>query len=194
MDVDAAGSQFVVGAWLVILMGLFGLVALIAFYDAVRAAGPVLILAPALSFLALTLVTASHLLPIAMAHELVPAYVSGGLEQASLGQTFDTLTSLSLSTNLAGDFVLWGVVIPLYLVAILTTRVVPRWIGWLGLAVGLFGGWVGVFGPLSPTLEGVGAFGFIGFFVFMLALGVAMLRSGAGPRVSPRPGLTPSPG
>lgn len=78
VDVDAAGSQFFVGAWLVILMGLFGLVALIAFYDAVRAAGPVLILAPALSFLALTLVTASHLLPIAMAHELVPAYVSGG--------------------------------------------------------------------------------------------------------------------
>ena len=101
---------------------------------------------------------------------------------------------MSLSTNLAGDFVLWGVVIPLYSVAILTTRVVPRWIGWLGLAVGLFGGWVGVFGSLSPILEGVGAFGFIGFFVFMLAMGVAMLRSGAGPRVSARAGLTPSPG
>ena len=123
VDIDAAGSQFFVGAWLVILMGLFGLVALMAFYDAVRAAGPVLILAPALSVLALTLVTASHLLPIAMARELVPAYVSGGrLEQASLGQTFDTLTSLSLSTNLAGDFVLWGDVIPLYSVAILTTQ------------------------------------------------------------------------
>src|SRR6188508_3158405 len=54
VDVDAAGSQFFVGAWLVILMGLFGLVALIAFFDAVRAAGPVLILAPALSVLALT--------------------------------------------------------------------------------------------------------------------------------------------
>jgi hypothetical protein len=195
VDVDAAGNQFFVGAWLIVLMGLLGVVALIAFFDVLRAAGPVLILAPALSVLALTLVTVSHLLPIAIADDLVPAYVAGGrLGQAPLGGTFDTLASLSLATNLAGDFVLWGVVIPLYSAAILTTRVIPRWIGWLGLAVGLLGGWVGIFGPLSPVLEGISGFGFLGFFVFMLAMGVAMLRLTLASRVSPRPGLTPSPG
>jgi hypothetical protein len=63
------------GAWLVILMGFLGIVALVGFYDTLRLAGPVMILAPILGAVGLTLVTVSHLIPIAMGYELVPAYL-----------------------------------------------------------------------------------------------------------------------
>ena len=43
--------------------------------------------------------------------------------------------------GVADNFLGWGVVVPLYAVAILTTRVLPRWIGWLGLLVGALAGW-----------------------------------------------------
>jgi hypothetical protein len=61
-------------------------------------------------------------------------------------------------------------------VAILTTRALPRWIGWLGLAVGLLAGWLGLFSPASEVIAGISSLGFIGFFVFMLSMGVALLR------------------
>src|SRR5215211_4821236 len=50
--------------WLVILMGFLGIVALVGFYDALRVAGPVMILAPILGAVGPTLVTVSHLVPI----------------------------------------------------------------------------------------------------------------------------------
>ncbi|HEY9469343.1 MAG TPA: hypothetical protein VIQ76_06975, partial [Propionibacteriaceae bacterium] len=74
--VDRAGGLFFVGAWLVILMGFLGIVALVGFYDTLRLAGPVMILAPVLAAVGLTLVTVSHLIPIAMGYELVPAYLA----------------------------------------------------------------------------------------------------------------------
>jgi hypothetical protein len=37
--------------------------------------------------------------------------------------------AITLVTNATGDFLNWGVVVPLYAVAILTTRALPRWIG-----------------------------------------------------------------
>jgi hypothetical protein len=122
---------------LVILMGFLGIVALVGFYDTLRLAGPVMILAPILGAVGLTLVTASHLIPIAMGYELVPAYIDADpAGQATLAATADTFAAIALVTNAAGNFLGFGVVVPLYAVAILTTRALPRWIGWLGLLVG----------------------------------------------------------
>jgi hypothetical protein len=176
-QVDAAGGLFPVGAWLIILMGFLGIVALVGFYDALRAAGPVMILAPILAAVGLTLVTVSHLIPIAMAYELVPAYTNADAAgQATLAATADTFAGTALVTNAAGNFLGWGVAVPLYAVAILTTRALPRWIGWLGLLVGLLAGWLGQLSPASDIIEGISSLGFIGFFVFMLSMGVALLR------------------
>jgi hypothetical protein len=74
--VDGAGGLFFVGAWLVILMRFLGIVALVGFYGTLQWAGPVMILAPILGAVGLTLVTVSHLIPIAMSYELVPAYLA----------------------------------------------------------------------------------------------------------------------
>jgi putative intracellular protease/amidase len=47
-------------------MGFLGIVALVGFYDTLRSAGPMMILAPILGTVGLTLVTVSHPIPIAM--------------------------------------------------------------------------------------------------------------------------------
>ena len=175
--VDRAGGLFFVGVWLVILMGFLGIVALVGFYDTLRLAGPVMILAPVLGAVGLTLVTVSHLIPIAMGYELVPAYLAadpGG--QATLAATADTFAAIALVTNAAGNFLNFGVVVPLYAVAILTTRALPRWIGWLGLLVGVLAGWLGLLSPASSLVASTSNIGFIGFFVFMLSMGIALLR------------------
>jgi hypothetical protein len=146
-------------------MGFLGIVAFVGFYEALREAGPVMILAPILGAVGLTLVTVSHLIPIAMAYELVPAYVDADpAGQDTLAATADTFAATALVTNAAGNFLGWGVVIPLYAVAILTTRALPRWIGWLGLLVGLLAGWLGLLSPASSVISGISTIGFVGFF------------------------------
>ena len=176
-DVDAASGLFFVGAWLGILGGLVGLVALVGFYERLKAAGPWMILAPILSAVGLTLVTISHLLPIAIAYELVPGYTGAdAATQASVAVTFNAFAITSLVLNYTGDALLWAVVVPLYAFAILKTRALPRWIGWLGLVVAVFAGWLGLLSPASSVIDGVTFIGFIGFFVFMASMGVALLR------------------
>jgi hypothetical protein len=176
-DVNDAGGAFVVGAWLTILGGYFGMVALIGFYVALREAGRVLILAPILGVAGLTLVQLSHLIPIAMAYELAPAYAdANAATQASLAVTADTLAAVCLITNYAGNFLGWSVAIPMFAYAILKTSVVPRWIGWLGMVVAVFAGWLGLLGPASSLIEGISSIGFLAFFVFTLSMGIALLR------------------
>ncbi len=114
------------------------------------------------------------LIPIAMGYELVPAYLDADpAGQATLAATADTLAAIALVTNAAGIFLGFGVVVPMYAVAILTTRALPRWIGWLGLLVGALAGWLGL---LSPASSGIASISNIGFFVFMLSMGIALIR------------------
>lgn len=175
-DVDQADWRFFAGAWLVVLVGFVGIVALIGFYAHLRDAGAVLVLAPVLGAIGLTLVTVSHLIPIAMAYELVPAYVHADASgQVAMAATSDTLASLSLVTNTSGNFLGWGVAVPMFAIAILTTRQLPRWLGWLGLVVAVLAGWLGLLSPLSSVIEAVSTVGFLAFFVFMISTGVAIL-------------------
>jgi hypothetical protein len=115
----------------------------VGFYDTLRVAGPVMILAPILGAVGLMLVTDTHLIPIVMAYELVPAYIAADPAGQPRWQPRPT-RSHRLVTYAAGNFLGWGVVIPLYAVAILTTRALPRWIGWLGLLVRALAGWLGL--------------------------------------------------
>ena len=176
-DVDAASGLFFAGAWLIILMGFLSIVAFVGIYDVLRGAGDVLVLAPVLGSVGLTLVTVSHLLPISLAYELVPSYSGADpAGQATLAATFDTFAATALVMNSAGNFLGWGVAVPMFAVAILKTRLLPRWIGWLGILVGVLAGWLGLLVPVADVFEGISTIGFLGFFVFMVSIGVAILR------------------
>ena len=175
-DIDAASDLFFAGAWLIILTTLVGAVALVGLYEVLKDAGEVMVLAPILGVVGLVLVTISHLIPIALAYEFVPGYVAAAdAKKASLAVTFDTLANLSLVLNYTGNALGWGVAVPLYAVAILRTRALPRWLGWVGLVAAVFAGWLGLLSPASSVIEGISVLGFLAFFVFMLGFGIAVL-------------------
>jgi hypothetical protein len=169
-DVDDASGAFFLGAWLGIAGGILGIVGLVGFYQALRGAGEWLLLAPILGVVGLTLVTISHLLPIAMAYELVPNFT------ATQADTFDTFAGLAQVLNYTGDVILWGVVVPMYAVAILRTGLVRRWIGWLAVVVGIFAGLGEALSPASSVIDGITFIGFVAFFVWMAAMGATLLR------------------
>jgi hypothetical protein len=178
-DVDGASGLFFSGAWLVIVGGAFALVAFVGFWCAFRETSELMILGPILGGVGMTLVTISHLLPIAMAYELVPGYVvASGAAKDSLTVTTDTLVSTALVLNYTGDVLVWGVVVPLYAWAALKTAIVPRWIGWLGIGTAFAAGWVGLLSPAFSVLEGITFLGFVAFFLWMASMGVALLRRG----------------
>jgi hypothetical protein len=183
-DVDDAGGLFYMSGWLVVIGGTFGLIALVGFYEPLRAAHPLMILAPVLTVVGFTLVQISHLIPLGLAYEFVPGYVdTDAAAKATLAVDFHTFTAIALALNYTGDVLLWGVVVPMYAWAALRTRAVPRWIGWLGFVTAFFAGWLGALGPASSIIDGLTFIGFVAFFVWMASMGVALLgrRASLGP-------------
>ena len=83
---------------------------------------------------------------------------------------------LDYGSGIGSDALVWGVTTPLLAVAGLTTKLVPRWICWVGLVAAVFAGWLGLFSPISSLADGVSTIGFFAFFIFFAALGVALLR------------------
>jgi hypothetical protein len=176
-DVDEAGGGFYVGAWLIVLVTLLGVVAMLGFYEALRGAGAFMIIAPVVAIVGLSVVTLSHLIPIALAYELVPAYMEADAAATStLAATNDTFARSSLLMNYVGNALSWAVAVPLFAYAILKTRALPRWIGWLGFFVAAVAGWLGLLAPASSVIEGIAFVGFVAFFVFTLSMGIALLR------------------
>jgi hypothetical protein len=89
--------------------------------------------------------------------------------------------------NYFGDIFVWGVTTPLFAIAVLKTRVVPRWIGWVGMVAALFAGWLGLLSPISSIVENISTIGFFAFFIFMASLGVALLRRRTAAETRSRP-------
>ena len=84
----------------------------------------------------------------------------------------DVLAATSVVINAAGNALGWGVVVPLYAWAILKTRALPRWIGWQGLVVAAFAGWLGLFAPLSSVVNSISSFVFRRSSFFCSAAGL----------------------
>jgi hypothetical protein len=177
LAVASAPGAFAAGGWLLILMGYLVLVAFVGLYFTLREAGSIVVLAPVLGVAAMVLVTVSHLIPIGMAYELAPAFAAApATNQGALSVVADVLAATSLVINAAGNALGWGVVVPIYAWAILKTRALPRWIGWLGLVVAVLAGWLGLVAPLSSVVNSISSFGFPAFFLFLLCSGIATLR------------------
>ena len=184
-DVDDAGRLFAGGAWLVVLGGVFGLVALVGFYEPLREAHRGLIVMPVLSAVGMVFVTISHALPIALSYEFLPGYLEAtGPAREALQVSFDMWAVTCLVFNYIGDVLVWAVVVPVYAWASLKTRAVPRSIAWVGLVAAVFAGWIGLFAPLSGVIDGITFIGFLAFFVWITAMGVALLRGSRAERAA----------
>jgi hypothetical protein len=190
-DVAADRDGFVAGAAVLVAAGLLFIPALTGFWDALRSDGPAPLIAAILGIVGITLVTLSHALPIVLAYELVPGFGQGG---PALQTTGDLFAGTALAANLTGDLLLWGVSVPLLALAVLRTRQIPRWLGWLGLFVGVVGGWVGALGYLVQAADDISTLGFLGFFVWMIAMGMATIRlARSDPLAATPPGAVPRP-
>ena len=151
---------------------------IVGFYDTLRVAGPVMILAPILGAVGVDTRDGIAPDPIAMGCELVPAYIAADpAGQATLAATADTFASVALVTNAA--------------------RRLPRLrrarcavhgghpdhagtaaLDQLARAAGRGAPWL-VGAPESSVVGGrrFSTIGFIGFVVFMPSMGIALLRS-----------------
>ena len=175
-QVRSGGDTFAAGGWLVVVGGILALVAFVGFYLVLASRGKKLTVATSLAVLALTLVTISHLIPLAMARQLAQGYMAADpASRAGQALLIETLADLSQVLNVTGDVVLWGVVLPLFAYATLKLRVVPRWVAWLGLGTTVFGGWLGLIGIFIPAID-VSFLGFVAFFVWLAAMGISLLR------------------
>jgi hypothetical protein len=65
----------------------------------------------------------------------------------------------------------------MFSLALLRTGLAPRWVAWLGFFVAVVGGWMTVLSVVSDVFELIGSFGFIGLWVWMVAMAVAVLRA-----------------
>ena len=179
VDANDGGNLFVAGAVIVVFGGLLAIGAFLGLHDVLRPAGSLVTVATVAGIAGMVLVTISHATPIALAKHLAPQYLSAtGAEKASLAATQHTWASFCLLMNYFGDTLAWGVTTPIYAIAALRLKVGPRAIGWLGLVSAFFAGWVGLFSPLSSTIDGITTIGFFAFFVFIAGMGVVLLRRG----------------
>ena len=65
----------------------------------------------------------------------------------------------------------------LFSLAILQTNVAPRWVAWLGVAAAILGGLLTLLAPASEVFELINFLGAIGFWVWVLAMGVVLWRA-----------------
>jgi hypothetical protein len=170
-----------VGAGLIVLGGLAATVALVCVHAVLRDAFGELVIVPYLTVAAMTLVTVSHVMPVGIGQHLVPAYLDARGGPGELSGSLRTWAAVDNALNLAGDVTLWGVVVPMVGYAVVRTRALARWIGWLGIVVGVLGGWLGLLSTVVPAVDAVTGLGFLAFFVWMTAMGVALLRRTAAP-------------
>ena len=69
-QVSSGGDTFAAGGWLVVVGGILAVVAFVGFYLVLASRGRRLTVAMAMAIVALTLVTISHLIPLAMSGHL----------------------------------------------------------------------------------------------------------------------------
>jgi hypothetical protein len=167
-----AGWVFVVGPVLLAVAGL-------GLFAALRQAGSLVSVA-ALTFIGGALLALiRNCIWLAIAYELAPAYANATEDvQAILATVGDMLIRFGfIAGDLMGGILVAGIGVPLFSAAILRTRRAPGWIAWLGFAIALTAGWFTLLIPVADAFGIITFVGFAGFWVWMVALGVALWRS-----------------
>ena len=120
-----------------------------------------------------------NVLLVAMTDELAPAYVAAAPDERSeLAAVGDTLLSYGyVIGDVVGGVLAGGVGVGLFSLAVLVTGVAPRWVGWLGVAAAVGGGFLTPLAPASAVIEALNGLGALAFFIWMIVMGQLMWRS-----------------
>jgi hypothetical protein len=167
-----------IAAWLLVLLPMLLAIAGMSFFQVLRQAGSLMWVA-ALAFVGGSLLIIYRgLIWLALTYELAPAYVSADeVSRRTLAIVGDTLERFAFGADLVGGVAIAGIGVPLFSIAILRTAISPRWIAWLGFVVALLGGWFTVLGQVDAVFEMLSFIGFVGFWVWMAAMGVVLWRA-----------------
>ena len=172
-------SVFLTVDWLVILCLIFETAAVVGFFYVLRVAGPLTWLGLAAWLTGLQLVMLEHIFVLGIDSVLMPRYVAASSAvQPALDVLASTLNGTRFLAALVGNILVLGVGVPVFALAILRTRLAPSWIGWLGLVIAVMT-WAGIgaYFPDAPDVyHDIARLAFVGFLVWLVAMGVAWLR------------------
>ena len=168
-------GMFVASMWLFNVSNVLLVAFAAGLYQVLSGYGPVMRVAliavagGAFSFLMETMMT------IGVAEGIAPFYsVASGGDKAVLHSLALTLMEFRAHTALLGG-VLVAVAALLFGVAVLRTQALPRWLGYAVLVAGVLGV-VGGLTPLAGLFSVIRVLGLVGFIIWTLAAGTAMLR------------------
>ena len=166
---SASGWFLLVGLALVIPAAL-------GFYQALREAGRLSLLALAFFLVGVTTAFASTGLFLGMEGQLMPGYAAAGeAMKPPLAVVASTLLETALAGFSLGFFLSFGIGAVLFSIGALGTSVIRHWIGWLGVVAGVL--MVCFFLTIFwDVLEYIGVVAFILVLVWTLAMGVSLLR------------------
>ena len=156
-------GDIVTGHWFDALSCLLLIPAALGFYQALRQAGPLPLIAVVAILTGVIFLLFHEFIRLGIAYELAPDIT-------------DALSQTGWLAAGVGSALLFFIGVPLFSFVILRTSVMPNWIGWLGLIVvvanvALVMILLGVFENIRPPW-----FLFRGFLVWLVVMGVVLLR------------------
>lgn len=154
--------------WSVILSLAFETAAAVAFFYALRHAEPLTWIGIAAWVTGLHLIFVEHVIVLAVDASLMPKYLAADMATRPAVEVLaSTLNRIRLIAATVGNHLILGVAVPIFAAASFRISRVPKWVRWLGIAVGICT-WLPLrFWP-PPA--------FVGFMVWMVAMGVIWLR------------------
>jgi len=165
--------------WLIILALIFETAAVVGFFYVLRVAGPFTWLGLAAWLTGLQLVMLEHIFVLGIDSALMPLYLeASSAVRPALDVLASTLNRTKLLAALVGNTLALGVGVPVFALAVLRTRRAPSWIGWLGVVIAVmqWGGIPAYFPGTHPTFYAIAQLGFVGFMVWLVAMGIVWLR------------------
>jgi hypothetical protein len=119
---------------------------------------------------------------LAMTLELAPAYVhADASQQTSLAAVGNTLQVFSFGADMVGAVLVAGIGVLICSVLMLRQGIGPRWLGWLGIAAALVGGWLTLLTKNSEVAAAISGIGDLAWVLWIAAAGVIAWRTAPPP-------------
>jgi hypothetical protein len=169
-------TMYSASGWFALVGMALVIPAALGFYQALREARRLSLLALAFFLVGLTTAFASIGLFWGIERQLVSSYAAAGeAMKPTLEMVASTLMEAALSGFSFGFFLSFGIGAVLFSLGTLRTSVIRRWIGWLGVVAGVLMVCF-LLATLSDVLSYIGLVAFVLVLVWTAAMGVSLLR------------------